>query len=68
MTDYTRTPSDAPWSRDLAKGDRLTVRQSQGICHTNLRRRGLEVRPSGGALVVAPARPVTTLADLARGD
>lgn len=69
MTDYSRTPREAPWSKDLRKGDRLNAYQSQGLCHANLRRLGLEVRPDGpDRFIVADARPVTTLADLASGD
>jgi hypothetical protein len=66
--DWSRDPRAAPWSKDLAKGDRLSPYQSQGICHTRLRDFGLEVRPDGTGFRVCDARPVVTLADLARGD
>jgi hypothetical protein len=66
--DYRTQAAEWPWSKDLALGDTLNPHQARGICPTRLRDFGLEIRPHGDDFRVYQARPVVTLADLARGD
>jgi hypothetical protein len=44
-TNYTKTPDDRPWARDLFVGDFLTETQSNCVCHYRLSEFGMHLRP-----------------------
>ncbi len=61
MTDYTRTPDERPWSRDLAIGDRLTAKQAYVLQDHRLADFNIHLTPiANGTFRVARGSPQYT--------
>lgn len=52
MTNYTKTPDERPWARDLSSGDRLTTIQGDCVCAVRLSDFNLQLRAASGGYIV----------------